>query len=104
MTSRERKPGTASRTVEPRSAASPLRSGADPATKASLWQSWLHGATPAQQQEMLALAVRQGLIYAQQLPAADAVKSNGKPIARTMPRFLADLLAEISEVTPVILA
>lgn len=42
-------------------------------TNGFLWEEWYHSATPTQQAELLALAGRQGLLYAQQIPA----KANG---------------------------
>jgi hypothetical protein len=52
-------------------AGGPLRPCDAPPTApaASVWEEWFARATPQQQQDALALAVRQGLLYAGQLPA-----------------------------------
>jgi hypothetical protein len=60
------------------------------ATGLPLWDDFFRGASPEQQQELLALARRQGVIYAHQLPPA----GNGShPPAEGWRQFLTRLLA-----------
>src|SRR5262245_15598729 len=56
------------------------------------WDELYRGASPAQQQELLALAARQGVVYAHQLPAA-VPAADAPPSAD----FLAQVLAGRTE-------
>src|SRR5260370_15073903 len=70
MTSRERKAlGGVTLAAPPTSALSRATAAAD--QPLPLWEDLYRSATPDQQAELLALAARQGLLYAHQLPAAD---------------------------------
>src|SRR5947209_5814899 len=63
--------------------------GSGPAAPAlPLWEELFRGATPAQQQELLDLARRQGVLYAHQLPP-----SNNGSTADHARHFLNQLLA-----------
>src|SRR4051794_16841647 len=71
MTSRER-PATGGATLADRPAsARPAAPGAD--RELPSWEDLYRGLPPEQQQELLALAARQGLLYAHQLPPVDPV-------------------------------
>src|SRR4051794_22678008 len=75
MSQRERPPSGGAVEAAPRlAAAQPLPPRPPPAGKpgapsAPLWEDLFRAAPPAQQQELLALAVRQGVLYAHQLPS-----------------------------------
>ncbi len=50
---------------------SPTAPSAPPSAPAPLWEEWYHRASPDQRRDLLALALRQGLLYASQLPSLD---------------------------------
>jgi hypothetical protein len=45
----------------------------------SLWEDWYHRASPAQRQDLLALAAAQGVLYAHQLPAPQDAAQRAHP-------------------------
>ncbi|HKB37081.1 MAG TPA: AAA domain-containing protein, partial [Gemmataceae bacterium] len=78
MTPRERQ-ASAGATLVPRPAPAPPRAGvtADGGERpVPLWEDLYHSVPPAQQTELLALAARQGLLYAHQLPTPDPTTLN----------------------------
>src|SRR5260370_30783961 len=97
MTQRERQP-SAGATLAPRPASAPPRGGGsahagEPAVPP--WEDLYRSVPPAQQSELLALAVQQGLLYAHQLPPSDpAVLSQRRAL-------LSQLLAGKTELAPV---
>src|SRR5437899_502081 len=78
MTERDR-PASAGATVAPRRAPAPPRAGGSAHAGESivpLWEDLFRSVPPAQQSELLALAVQQGLLYAHQLPTSDSAVLN----------------------------
>src|SRR5205823_11999233 len=78
MTPRERQ-ASAGATLAPRPAPAPPRPvGSTGAGERPVppWEDLYRSIPPAQQDELLALAVRQGLLYAHQLPAPDPAVLN----------------------------
>src|SRR5215510_6031206 len=97
MTQRERQP-SAGAMPAPRPAPGPPRAGG-PAHAGEPpvppWEDLFRSIPPAQQSELLALAVQQGLLYAHQLPPSDpAVLSQRRTL-------LAQLLAGKTDLAPV---
>src|SRR5262245_2903014 len=82
MTQRERQPSAGAAGPGPRAAADP------PVPLSASWEELFPNASPAQQSELLALAARQGILYAHQLPPPN----NGLPRDARRP-LLAHLLA-----------
>src|SRR5438094_3826188 len=76
MTQRERQP-SAGATLAPRSAP-PRAGGSAHAGEPTVppWEDLFRSVPPAQQSELLALAVQQGLLYAHQLPPSDPAVLN----------------------------
>src|SRR3954451_17028616 len=78
MTQRERQP-SAGATLAPRPAPAPPRAGSSAhagAPPVLPWEDLFRSVPPAQQSELLALAVQQGLLYAHQLPTSDSAILN----------------------------
>src|SRR5437016_382966 len=103
MTQRESKaPGGVARAVPGSDSArltEPRPSGSGPdsrgANRALLWEELFQTATPSQQEEMLALAGRQGFLYADQVPASggqNGKKLAGPPADNSRLRVLANVL------------
>src|SRR5437764_1087522 len=97
MTQRERQP-SAGATLAPRPAPAPPRAGGpahagEPTVPP--WEDLFRSVSPAQQRELLALAVQQGLLYAHQLPTSDPAVLN----PRRAP--LSQLLAGKTELAPI---
>jgi hypothetical protein len=93
MTHRERQSAGGVVEAVPRPAAGPLADSAG-----LLWEDLYRTASPEQQRELLALAGRQGLLYAHQLPqptngAAPTTADRGKPF---LVRLLAGQAADLS--------
>ena len=71
MTSRERQASGGVTLAAPPASALPRAASAAADRPLPQWEDLYRSATPEQQAELLALAARQGLVYAHQLPAAD---------------------------------
>jgi hypothetical protein len=121
MTARERKASGGMSLAAPAPGAShpPLhangRNGADGAAQRAdasrplRWEDWFQSASSVQRSEMLALAARQGLLYANQLPAPDRGQKNkasveGQARAQAFSRLLAEQTDDLApfEVQPVV--
>src|SRR5438034_1733025 len=97
MTQRERQP-SAGATLPPRPApALPRAGGSAHAGEPTVppWEDLFRSVPPAQQSELLALAVQQGLLYAHQLPTSDPTVLNQRRA------LLSQLLAGKTELVPV---
>src|SRR5262245_16342047 len=93
MTPRERQ-ASAGPTLVPRPAPAPPRAGvtADGGERpVPLWEDLYHSVPPAQQTELLALAARQGLLYAHQLPTPDPTTLNQR--RQLLPQLLTGKVA-----------
>jgi hypothetical protein len=93
-------------TAIPQPQSSSGRNGVDLSVPRLLvWEEWFQIANPAQRNEMLALAARQGILYANQVPPATANGVKNKvPTSQepAQPRTLTNLLAGITDdLTPV---
>src|SRR5205085_2481254 len=77
---------------------------AEPTPRSTLWEDFLHTASPAQQLELLALAGRQGLLYAHQLPTPPAANgSRSTPEEFGAAKLIGQLLAgDTSGLAPVV--
>src|SRR5436309_10918040 len=95
MTQRERQP-SAGATLAPRSAP-PRAGGSAHAGEPSVppWEDLFRSVPPAQQHELLALAVQQGVLYAHQLPMSDPAVLNQRRA------LLSQLLAGKIDLAPV---
>src|SRR5450631_3850306 len=111
MTARERKAsgGMSATATIPDGAHSPVhatgRNGAaDPAgARPPRWEEWFLNASPSQGAEMLALAARQGILYANQIPppvnGARAKSTPDDPIhLKTLARLLAGNVDDLAPV------
>src|SRR5262249_3432547 len=78
------------------------RNGADSAAPRALrWEEWLQSASSAQRTEMLALAARQGLLYANQIPIPAQGQKNkasleSPPRAQVLARLVAGLTEDLA--------
>ncbi|HTU17015.1 MAG TPA: AAA domain-containing protein [Gemmataceae bacterium] len=68
-----------------------------PPSETSLWADWYHRASPAQQQDALLRAIRQGVLYAHQL---DAPIQNASPSRSLLTRLLHGQVKELEPLHP----
>src|SRR5258708_6174368 len=98
--SRRERPASGIAQVAPRptaGATAPVVSAA--AAPRHPWEEVFRGASPAQQEELLTLAERQGLIYSHQLPPP----SNGRkaePARTVLPRLLTGNTCQLEPILP----
>src|SRR5207247_5989871 len=97
MTQRERQP-SAGATLPPRPAPALPRAGGSAHAgepRVPPWEDLFRSVPPAQQHELLALAVQQGVLYAHQLPMSDPAILNQRRA------LLSQLLADKIDLAPV---